>query len=59
MAAIYSPNNTLLLERKQSIKQNTEEIGQDAKILMSRNTFLSPETTMCMCAGRCVWGGLI
>ena len=45
-------------ERKQSIKQNMEEIGKDAKVLISRNTFLSPETIMYMCSGRCV-GGLI
>ena len=45
-------------ERKQSIKQNMEEIGEDAKVLISRNTFLSPETIMCMCAGRCVCGGV-
>ena len=30
-----------------------EEIGEDAKILISRNTFLSPETIKYMCAGRC------
>ena len=28
-----------------------EEIGEDLKISISRNTFLSPDTIICVCAG--------
>ena len=55
MAAIYSPNNTLLLRKKAINKTKYGRNRRDLKILISRNIFLSPETIMCVCAGG-VWG---